>query len=80
MTNLCEYEYGKNDVYSPLQRLNDKSFIEQLKQDDHKLEDGQQPKSSQFWHLRNRANKLESSLQLERTNTVSIFTDLLQIH
>lgn len=50
-TNLCEYEYGENDVYTPLQRLNDKSFVEQLKQDDHKLKDGQQPKSSQFWHL-----------------------------
>lgn len=80
MTNLCEYEYGKNDVYTRLQRLNDKSFIEQLKEDDHKLKDGQQPKSSQFWHLQNRSNKLESSLQLQSINTDSKFTDLLQIH
>lgn len=35
----------------PLQRLDDKSFIEELEQDDHKLEDSQQPKPSQFWHL-----------------------------
>lgn len=44
-------------MYTPLQRLNDKSFIEQLKQDDYKLKDCQQPKSSQLWHLQNRQNK-----------------------
>lgn len=46
MTDLCDNENGKNDVYTPLQRLNDKRLIEQLKEDDHKLKDGQQPKSS----------------------------------
>lgn len=63
MTNLCKYEYGKNDVDTSLQRLNEKSFIEQLKEDDHKLKDGQQPKSSQFWHLQKRSNSFKSSLQ-----------------
>lgn len=53
MTYLCEYEYGKYAVYAPLQRLNDKSFIEELKQDDDKLQDGQQPKPSKLWHLQN---------------------------
>lgn len=79
MTNLCKYEYGKNDVNTPLQRLDEKSFIEQLKEDDHKLKDGQQPKSSQFWHLQKRSNSFKSSLQSHNTNTISDVTDLMQI-
>lgn len=49
---LCEYEHGENYVNAPLQGLYENGFIEQLKQDERKLQqDAQQPKSSQLWHL-----------------------------
>lgn len=63
MLYLCEYEYGEDYVNAPLQWLYENGFIEQLKQDEWKLQqDGQQPKSSQLWDLPQNKQELQSAL------------------
>jgi len=56
---LCEYEEAQDDMNPSLQGQDDNGLIEELKEDQWKLQqDAQQPEPCKLWHLQ----KVETQL------------------